>query len=132
MIRHPFVLPTIVLIGSILIQRFGRCCQFDEVRFSGPSVLITDYTPEVDRLTRIVREIDQPECAGEKIWNLRVRRSPSDLAQMLDASSDHNRRWPAGVKIVKIIPDDPDHQLIVIGNEAGYQRVAQMCLRAAP
>jgi hypothetical protein len=89
------------------------------------AVIITDLPAMVDRLARIVGEIDQPECAGHRLWVVRVPGSASELARKLAELSDHNRRWPPGVLIVKIIPDDPDHALIVVGNEAGYRRILQ-------
>jgi hypothetical protein len=96
---------------------------------SRQSLILTGFRSDVDRMTKIIREIDQPECAGLGIWTIHYRHWPSDVADMLGGAF---RRWPAGIKIAKLIPDDADHQLIVVGNEAGYRRLLELRLDDSP
>jgi hypothetical protein len=63
-------------------------------------------------------------------------RRPADIARLLDEVSDHNRGWPDGLRISKIIPDEVSHRLIVVADEAGFSAstdaVRRTFMRLAP
>jgi type II secretory pathway component GspD/PulD (secretin) len=84
---------------------------------------------EVVRLARIVREVDQPANAGQRIWTVAAC-APQDreLARMWAGWWDYDRGWRPPAVVTKIIRDDRRDQLIVLGNEAGYRRVLRMCI----
>jgi hypothetical protein len=83
---------------------------------------------EVVRLARIVREVDQPANAGQRIWTVAAC-APQDkeLARLWAAWWDYDHGWRPPALVTKIIRDERQDQLIVVGNEAGYRRVLRMC-----
>jgi type II secretory pathway component GspD/PulD (secretin) len=84
---------------------------------------------EVVRLARIVREVDQPASMGQRIWTVAAcAPRDDDLARMWAAWWDYDRGWRPPALVTKIIRDDRHDQLIIVGNEAGYRRVQQMCV----
>jgi len=101
------------------------------VQMPTSSVHIEGLPDDVDRMAAIVREVDQPETAGLRIWTIPVR-DPSEMARKLDELADHNRGWPDASNIAKIIPDDVGHRLIVVADDAGYLHLKRMRLNGSP
>jgi general secretion pathway protein D len=122
----------------------------DVVVFAPQGVLIiTDVASNVDRMVRILREIDQAGT-GEKVWIVRIKNTAagemaSKLAEIFQVAQLGGKRGggtppPSGgatagkqppkagdlsaeMSISKIIPDERSNQLIVIANERAYARV---------
>jgi hypothetical protein len=95
------------------------------IETSGRTLHIAGAPAEVERLAHIVREIDQPATAGQRIWTVRVRGSAGALAQALDMLSTRRHCWPAGARVSKVIPDDATHRVIVVADAEGYRRLTQ-------
>jgi hypothetical protein len=83
---------------------------------------------DIERLVRIIREVDDPDTAGQRIWTMPTRRMASNLAERLDYLAEHDRGWPVGAKIPKFVPDDVGHRVIVLTDEAGYLRIKLLLL----
>jgi len=112
------------------------------------ALIITDLGSNINRMIKILREIDQPG-AGEKVWIISLRHtSATEMAQKLgeifqvqQASKKGGGGAPpaapgaakpkvgdltAEMIISKIIPDERSNQLIVIATERSYARVKRM------
>jgi general secretion pathway protein D len=115
------------------------------------AMIITDVGSNINRMLRILREIDQPGM-GEKVWIVRMKNTAaSEMAQKLaeifqvakiggtkggaapaaPAAAPGAARPKTGdlsseMTISKIIPDERSNQLIVIANERAYARVITM------
>ena len=88
---------------------------------------LTGAQSEIVRIGRIVRSVDRRAIPGERLWTVPVRCDEADdLAHALDELFDQIRVWPDGARISKIVPDDQGNRLIVLGNEASYQRISRM------
>ena len=122
--------------------------QGDIVVFAAQNALIiTDTGSSINRMMKILREIDQPG-AGEKVWIISLKHtSANEMAQKLGeifqvqqvgkkggggAPPPQGGAKPkigdltAEMVISKIIPDERSNQLIVIATERSYQRVKRM------
>jgi hypothetical protein len=86
---------------------------------SGKMLRMTGRPYELGRLARIVRAIDRPENERQRIWTL--------------GACDHpiNGPLPPGARVTQIIRDRRHDVLIVVGNEAGYRRLQQLCFDPA-
>jgi hypothetical protein len=82
---------------------------------SGGTLRMTGRPYELGRLARIVRAIDRPENQRQRIWTLGACDLPI------------NGPLPPGARVTQIIRDQRHDVLIVVGNEAGYRRLLQMC-----
>jgi general secretion pathway protein D len=116
------------------------------------ALIITDLASNINRMMRIVREIDQP-ATGEKIWIIGIKNTAAaDMAQKLaeifqvaqlgrggkgGAAPPPGTPPGAGARpktgdlsaemmLSKIIPDDRSNQLIVVANERSYARLLQL------
>ena len=111
------------------------------------ALIITDLASNINRMMKVLREIDQPG-AGEKVWIISLKNTAaSEMAQKLGeifqvqqvqkkgggARRRAERRarpkigdLTAEMIISKIIPDERSNQLIVIATERSYQRVKRM------
>jgi general secretion pathway protein D len=109
----------------------------------GNALIITDLASNINRMMRILREIDQPG-AGEKVWIISIKNTAAtemaqklgEIFQVAQVGKKAGAPPPAagGAKpkvgdlttemtISKIIPDERSNQLIVIANERAYARV---------
>lgn len=111
------------------------------------ALIITDLASNINRMMRILKEIDQPGT-GEKVWIISVKNTAaSEMAQklgeifqvaQLGGKKGGGAPPPPGqpgaqrpkvgdltteMMISKIIPDERSNQLIVIANERAYARV---------
>jgi hypothetical protein len=104
------------------------------VRASHRTVQIAGPPSEIERLGRIIREVDDPDTAGRRIWTIRTRGVASNLASSLEELAERDPGWPPGMKIPKIIPDDVGHRVMVVADESGFLRVKRLQLesRRAP
>jgi general secretion pathway protein D len=113
----------------------------------GSALIITDLASNINRMLRILKEIDQPG-AGEKVWIINIKNTDAtQMAQKLGEifqvaqigkTKGTAPAAPAGgakakvgdltmeMTISKIIPDERSNQLIVIANERAYARVLQL------
>jgi len=111
------------------------------------ALIITDLGSNINRMMKILREIDQPGLV-EKVWIISLKHTgATDMAQKLGEIFQVQQQSkkaggggapPApGAKpkvgdltaemiISKIIPDERSNQLIVIATERTYQRVKRM------
>lgn len=114
------------------------------------AMIITDVASNLNRMLRILKEIDQPGM-GEKVWIVRMKNTAASemaqkLAEIFQVSQIGGKKGgaaatpgaPAGgakprtgdlsseMTISKIIPDERSNQLIVIANERAYARVITM------
>jgi general secretion pathway protein D len=110
------------------------------------ALIITDVASNVQRMLRILKEIDQPGT-GEKVWIISIHNTGAaemaqKLADIFQVAQIGGKKGggsgpPPGGKpkpgdlttemmISKIIPDDRSNQLIVIANERAYARVVQL------
>ena len=127
--------------------------QGDIVVFAPQSALvITDLASNINRMLKVLREIDR-EGPGEKVWIISLKNTAaSDMAQKLaeifqvqqigGKKGGGGAPAPAGgapghprpkvgdltaeMIISKIIPDERSNQLIVIATERSYARVKRM------
>jgi hypothetical protein len=114
-----------------LLRRFTRERGGVVVNSFRKTLRIVDVPWEVDRLTRLLREVDEPEARGQKIWLLPMYcMVASDFAAVLSAIDDPPS--PGGVLISKIVPEDRANQLILVANRAGYRRVRRMRSEGCP
>jgi general secretion pathway protein D len=115
------------------------------------ALIITDRAVNVDRMVRIMNEIDQPGGSGEKVWIVTVHNTAaSDMAQKLgdifqvaqlgskrggatppSPGTPGNKPLKPGdlsteLTISKIIPDERSNQLIVIATERAYARLLML------
>ena len=114
------------------------------------ALIITDRAVNIDRMLRIMKEIDQPGGSGEKVWVVTVHNTAaSDMAAKLgdifQVQQLGGKRGAApapapgspGAKpkandlaselnISKIIPDERSNQLIVIATDRAYARVLML------
>ena len=108
----------------------------------GNALIITDLASNINRMMRILREIDQPG-AGEKVWIISIKNTAAtemaqklgEIFQVAQVGKKAGAPPPAGggkpkvgdltteMTISKIIPDERSNQLIVIANERAYARV---------
>jgi general secretion pathway protein D len=111
------------------------------------TLIITDLASNINRMMKILKEIDQPGT-GEKIWIVNVKYTAAgEMAQKLgeifqvaqlggkkgggappppggqNAARPKSGDLTAEMMISKIIPDERSNQLIVIANERAYARV---------
>jgi general secretion pathway protein D len=111
------------------------------------ALIITDVSSAVDRMVRILEELDQP-AQGEKVWIVRMKNTAASemaqkLAEIFKVEQLGGRRGaaaapapgapapkPRGVAdlamemtISKMIPDERSNQLIVIANDRAYARL---------
>jgi len=107
------------------VRAFERSRSRVAVTATPQTLRIAGPPAEIDRLAHIIREVDDPASGGLQIWTVYARR-PADIARLLDEVSDHNRGWPDGLRISKIIPDEVSHRLIVVADEAGFHRINRM------
>jgi general secretion pathway protein D len=113
------------------------------------SLIITDRAVNIERMLRILGEIDQPGGSGEKVWIVTVHNTAAsemaqklaDIFQVAQLGGKRGGSAPApatpGQKpkgsdltaelmISKIIPDERSNQLIVIATERAYARVLML------
>jgi general secretion pathway protein D len=114
------------------------------------ALIITDRGTNIDRMLRIMREIDQPGGSGEKVWVVTVHNTAAtEMAQKLadifqvqqlggkkgaapaPAPGSPGTKPKAGdlaseLNISKIIPDERSNQLIVIATDRAYARVLML------
>jgi general secretion pathway protein D len=114
------------------------------------ALIITDRGVNIDRMLRIMREIDQPGGSGEKVWVVTVHNTAaSEMASKLadifqvqqlgskkgaspaPAPGSPGSKPKAGdlsteLSISKIIPDERSNQLIVIATDRAYARVLML------
>lgn len=111
------------------------------------ALIITDLETSINRMMKIVDELDQP-TQGEKVWIVRMKNTAaSEMAQKLaeifkveqlgtgkrGAAAPAAAASPKGVRsiadlamemtISKMIPDERSNQLIVIATERAYARL---------
>jgi type II secretory pathway component GspD/PulD (secretin) len=98
------------------------------VNTSRHALTIAGPPSEIERLAHIIRQIDAPDTAGQRIWTIDTRGMASGLASNLDELVDRDRGWPDGSKFPKLIPDDVGHRLIVMADERGYLRIKSLRL----
>jgi general secretion pathway protein D len=112
------------------------------------ALIITDLGSNINRMMKILREIDQPG-AGEKVWIISLKHTgrdrdgaeagrdlPGAASVKKRGGAARRRREPgerpkvgdltAEMIISKIIPDERSNQLIVIATERSYARVKRM------
>jgi general secretion pathway protein D len=122
--------------------------QGDIVVFAAQNALIiTDLGSSINRMMRVLREIDQPG-ANEKVWIISLKHTgATEMAQKLGEIFQVQQAVKKGgggapppqggakpkigdltteMIISKIIPDERSNQLIVIATERSYQRVKRM------
>ena len=111
------------------------------------ALIITDRAVNIDRMIRVLKEIDQPGGSGEKVWVVTVHNTAaSDMAQKLGdifqvqqlgkkvggAAPAAPGAKPKGndlaseLNVSKIIPDERSNQLIVIATDRAYARVLML------
>jgi general secretion pathway protein D len=114
------------------------------------ALIITDRATNIDRMLRIMREIDLPGGSGEKVWVVTVHNTAATemankLADIFQVQQIGSKKGatpaPApgspGAKpksndlatelnISKIIPDERSNQLIVIATDRAYARVLML------
>jgi len=108
-----------------LVRAFERSRSRVTVTATERTLRIAGPPAEIDRLAHIIREVDDPASHGLRVWTVYARK-PTDVSRLLDEVSDHNRGWPGDLSISKIIPDEVGHRLIVVADEAGFQRINRM------
>ena len=115
------------------------------------ALIITDLATNIDRMLRIMSEIDQPGGSGEKVWVVTVHNTAAtEMAQKLadifqvaqlggkkgaapaaPAPGSPGAKPKAGdltteLIVSKIIPDERSNQLIVIATDRAYARVLML------
>jgi general secretion pathway protein D len=113
------------------------------------ALIITDRATNIDRMMRILKEIDQPGGSGEKVWVVTVHNTAASemaqkLADIFQVQQLGGKRGGAPapapapgqkakgtdlaseLNISKIIPDERSNQLIVIATDRAYARVLML------
>jgi general secretion pathway protein D len=112
------------------------------------ALIITDRGVNIDRMVRVLKEIDQPGGSGEKVWVVTVHNTAAtDMAQKLGdifqvqqlgkrgagaapaaapGTKPKGNDLAAELNISKIIPDERSNQLIVIATDRAYARVLML------
>jgi general secretion pathway protein D len=133
-------------IATVLTRVKGE--QGDIVPYPAQNALIiTDRAVNIDRMIRILKEIDLPGGSGEKVWVVTVHNTAAtEMAQKLGdifqvqqlgkktagAPPPPGTAKPKGndlaseLAISKIIPDERSNQLIVIATDRAYARVLML------
>src|ERR1019366_6714609 len=104
----------------------------------GNVLLLTDTGPSVQRMMRVLDELDVAQ-AEDKVWLEPLQHVPSadvkkELDELLDSkgSEKDKPKVPAaagGARITKLVALDRPNALLVVGSQAGYQRLLEL-LRA--
>jgi general secretion pathway protein D len=112
------------------------------------ALIITDLSSSIDRMLKVVDELDQP-TQGEKVWMIRMKNtSATDMAQKLaeivkveqpgakrvgappsPLSAGKSRSaadLAAEMTVSKLIPDERSNQLIVVAGERAYARLISL------
>ena len=118
------------------------------------ALIITDVSSSVDRMMRVLDELDQP-MQGEKVWIVRMKNTAATemaqkLAEIFKVEQLGGRRGAAPaapaagtpaakgraaadlameMTISKMIPDERSNQLIIIANERAYARLLTLIHR---
>jgi len=86
------------------------------------TIRIADRPNEVDRMARIVREIDESDVPGQTIRTLNGMDDPEEIAQVFTRVFLDSDPKP-GVTISKIIPANREALLIVVADAEGHRRI---------
>jgi general secretion pathway protein D len=112
------------------------------------ALIITDLSSSIDRMLKVVDELDQP-TQGEKVWMVRMKNtSATEMAQKLaeivkveqagakrvgappsPLSAGKSRSaadLAAEMTVSKLIPDERSNQLIVVAGERAYARLISL------
>jgi general secretion pathway protein D len=112
------------------------------------TLIITDLSSAVDRMLKVIDELDQP-TQGEKVWMIRMKNtSATEMAQKLAeivkveqlgtkrpglpvAASGGGKSRSAvdmalEMTVSKLIPDERSNQLIVVAGERAYARLISL------
>jgi hypothetical protein len=95
------------------------------LRIAGPPA-------EIERLARIIRQVDDPDTAGQQIWTIRAPGIASNRTERLEMLVERDAGWPDRLKIPKFVPDDVGHRVIVLADAVGFQRVKRLELERFP
>jgi general secretion pathway protein D len=113
------------------------------------ALIISDRAVNIDRMIRVLREIDQPGGSGEKVWVVTVHNTAAtEMAQKLGdifqvqqlgkkaggaggapaapGAKPKGNDLASELAISKIIPDERSNQLIVIATDRAYARVLML------
>jgi general secretion pathway protein D len=102
----------------------------------GSLLLITDTGASVQRMMRVLEEIDVAQ-AEDKVWLEPLKYVPSmdvkkELDELLDTRDKDKPKAPAvpgGARVAKLVALDRPNALLVVGSPAGYERLLEL-LRA--
>jgi type II secretory pathway component GspD/PulD (secretin) len=111
------------LVRALEVGRGGEV-----VSASRQALTVAGAPSEIERLVHIIREVDDPYTAGQRIWTIEAPGIAWGLASNLEALVASDRGWPARSKVPKFIPDDVGHRVIVMADEPGYLRVMSLRL----
>jgi type II secretory pathway component GspD/PulD (secretin) len=90
-------------------------------------VRITDLPWFVERMRRLVHEVDESEASDHHIWTYRVEEtSPDEVVQVMTRGwIDHSQLLPSpGVS--KLLPANREQLLIVVADRDGYDRMERI------
>jgi general secretion pathway protein D len=101
----------------------------------GRLLIITDTASQVQRLIRIIEEIDVGG-SGQHMWLEPVRNGTAgEMAKRLNELFELGAQQPGQPPSAKsgglqrVVADDPSNNLIVVGNEDGYLRLLELMKR---
>ncbi len=97
----------------------------------GSLLIITDRADNIQRMVRILEEIDVGG-AGTSMWIEPIHYgSAADMAKQFNDLFDLNQ--PGGAKgapgLMKVIPDDKTNSLIIVGTEDAYTKLLELLKR---
>ena len=104
----------------------------------GNVLLLTDTGPSVQRMMRVLDELDVAQ-AEDKVWLEPLQHVPSadvkkELDELLDSKSTDKDKTRApggagGARVTKLVALDRPNALLVVGSQGGYERLLEL-LRA--
>ena len=96
------------------------------------TIRIVDRSSEVDRMARIVREVDEPSARRQKIGIFGSVCEADVTARTFTRVFMQSDLPKRGAKISKIIPAKREALLIVVANDAGLKRISSARLYDCP
>jgi general secretion pathway protein D len=96
---------------------------------AGQLLIITDTGAQVQRMIRIVEELDVGG-AGSKMWIEPVHHgSAQEMAQRINELFDLGKGEGGGGGLTKVVPDEQTNSLVVVGTEESYLKLLELMKR---
>jgi general secretion pathway protein D len=105
-----------------LVPRTGLLIPYTETN----TLIIIDVLSNIDRLLRIIRELDVPGIEEIKVYRLEYARAEKLAPTLLGVFQEKKRRKTAVTEQIKLIPDERTNSLIVLANPKTRIRIQNL------